>query len=188
MDFACALADGAKLYVAVELFNRVIFDEAITAVDLKRLIGSFDRHFGSEKLGHGRFFGDAFALIFKRAGAVDEPAGGFDIGGHGGQFVLNGLELGNRTAELFARFGILQRRIESALGDAKRQGRDGDAAAVENAEAVDKTFTLLAEKVSLRQFAIGEKNLAGGAGAHAQVCSLSCRRGNLAYLFQVRRR
>ena len=66
-------------------------------------------------------------------------------------------------------FGILQRRIESALRDAKRQRGNGDAAAVENAQAVDKAFALFAQKVGLRQFAIGKKNLAGGAGAHAQL-------------------
>ena len=38
LDFAGTFADGAQLHVAIELFRRIIFDEAVAAVDLHAFV------------------------------------------------------------------------------------------------------------------------------------------------------
>ena len=53
-----------------------------------------------------------------------------------------------------------------------RQRGDGDAAAIQNSQAVDEAFAGLAEQLRCGQAAIGEDHFAGGAGAHAQLVFL----------------
>ena len=39
LNFAGAFADGAELHVAIELLDGVVLNEAVTSMDLHRLIG-----------------------------------------------------------------------------------------------------------------------------------------------------
>lgn len=48
LNLAGAFANRAELHVTVKFLHWVIFDEAVATVDLQRLVGSFDCHFGSE--------------------------------------------------------------------------------------------------------------------------------------------
>ena len=59
-----------------------------------------------------------------------------------------------------------------ALRHADGERGDGDAAAIENAQAIDEAFAGLAEQLRFGQAAIGEDDFAGGAGAHAQLVFL----------------
>ena len=43
LNFAGAFADGAELDVAIELLDRIIFDEAVAAVDLDGFVGDARR-------------------------------------------------------------------------------------------------------------------------------------------------
>ena len=54
----------------------------------------------------------------------------------------------------------------------QRQRRDRDAAAVENAEAIDKAFAGLTQQLRGWEVAIGKQHFAGSAGPHAQLIFL----------------
>ncbi len=66
----------------------------------------------------------------------------------------------------------LQRGVVCALGHADGERGDGDAAAIENLEAVDEAFALLAQQLGGGQAAVFEDHFAGGAGAHAELVFL----------------
>src|SRR5690349_24498072 len=48
LDFAGAFAYGAELDVAVELLHRIVFDEAVAAVDLNGVVADANRDFRGE--------------------------------------------------------------------------------------------------------------------------------------------
>src|SRR5690242_16328727 len=56
---AGAFADGAKLYVAIKLLDRIILDEAVPAMNLYCFVGDANRRLGSEQLRHGGLSRDA---------------------------------------------------------------------------------------------------------------------------------
>ncbi len=141
-------------------------------MDLHGFVRDANGDLGGEQLGHGGFLGDALAPILHPSGAIGEQARGVDLGRHVGQLVLNGLKFGNGPAELFARFGIFERGFVCALRRADGQRGDGNAPAVENPQAIDESFAHFSEHLRIREPAIGEQHLAGGAGAHAQLVFL----------------
>jgi hypothetical protein len=55
------------------------------------------------------------------------------------------LEFGDRPSELAALLRVAERDVVSSLREAYRERGDGDAPAVQDFEAVDKTLALLAE-------------------------------------------
>ena len=52
LNFAGAFADGAKFHVAVKLFRRIIFDEAVAAVNLDALVRAAHGDFAGVKFRH----------------------------------------------------------------------------------------------------------------------------------------
>ena len=118
-----------------------------------------------------------WSLILHPAGAVSEQAGGFDIGGHVGEFVLDGLEFRDGAPELFPLFRVTERRFVGALRDADGEGGDGDAAAVEDAQAVHEAFAGLAEELRSRETADPEKALRRWRWRACRACFPFCRRG-----------
>src|SRR5579863_9134524 len=102
--FASALADGAQFHVAVKLFDWIILDEPVAAVNLHGLIGGAHRSLGGVELGHGRFLVDVSALILQPGGAQSEQTRSVDFGGHVGHLILHCLKFGNEAAELLALF------------------------------------------------------------------------------------
>src|ERR1700756_3192578 len=54
LDLARALADGAELDVAVELFDWIILDETIAAVELYRIVANPYGNLARHQLGHRR--------------------------------------------------------------------------------------------------------------------------------------
>src|ERR1700733_10341911 len=69
LDFAGAFADGAELGVAKKFLHRIVFDEAVAAMDLHGFIADAHGGLGGEQLGHGRFLVDACAGILEPGGA-----------------------------------------------------------------------------------------------------------------------
>ena len=64
---------------------------------------------------------------------------------------------------------VLGRGFVGALRHAQRQRGNGDAAAVENLQAVDEALALFAQQILRRHTAIAEHHFGGVAGAHAQL-------------------
>ena len=48
LDFAGAFTDGAQLHVAIKFLHRIVFDEAIAAVDLHRFVGDAHGDLGGD--------------------------------------------------------------------------------------------------------------------------------------------
>src|SRR5690349_136359 len=109
LDLAGPFANGAEFYITVELFHRVILQEAVAAVNLHRLVGYTHRRLRGEQLGHRRFLVHVLAAVLHPRRALREQAGGVDIRRHVCQLVLDRLELRNEAPELLALFGITQR-------------------------------------------------------------------------------
>ena len=109
------------------------------------------------------------ACVLEDGGAQGEQARGVELGGHVGELPLDALKLGDGFAELAALFDVFQRGIEGAAADAEREGGDGDAAAVEDAHGVDEAFAFVAEQVFGGDLAVFEDQLAGVAGAEAEL-------------------
>src|SRR5687767_4047701 len=146
LDFAGALADGAQLDVTEEFLGRVVFDESVPAVNLHRLFGGPDGNLARVQLGHGRLAPGAHdALVLEPGGPIGEQPCGLNAGGHVGQLPLDGLKTRDGLAKLPALFRIPQRRLVRALGQPDRQGRNADAAVIENLQRVDEPLPLLAD-------------------------------------------
>ena len=66
-----------------------------------------------------------------------------------GQLELHRLELRDRLAELLSLLRVVEREVEHRLGEAERQGRDGDAAHLERAQELAEPHGRVADKVLL---------------------------------------
>src|SRR3972149_4227517 len=80
LDLRGPLADLRKFHVAVDAFYRVVFDEAVPAVDLHRLRRRAGRRLGGVEFGHGGFPPERASLVGQHRGAGPEPPGGRDLG------------------------------------------------------------------------------------------------------------
>ncbi len=94
------------------------------------------------------------------------------VDGHIDQLVLDGLEFGDGPAELFAQLGVVQRGVVSALRHADGERGDGDAAAIEDLQAVDEALAAFAQQLGSGKAAVFEDHFAGGAGAQAELVFL----------------
>ena len=133
------------------------------------LVGGAHGYFRSVELGHGRFQVHVLAAVLHVGGAVGEQAGGFYFGGHVGQLEADALEAADGLVELVALLAILGGSLQCALGDAQAKRSDADAAAVEHFQALHEAVAHLADDVANGHFAVGENQLGGFGGAHAQL-------------------
>ena len=173
LNFAGALADGAKFYVTVKLFCGIVLDEAVAAVNLHAFVGDADGHLTGKQLGHAGFAGEAdISPVGQPCGLVNQQARGLDLHGHVREFELDGLKLADGLAELLALFGITRRGFQRALGHAEGESGDGDAAAIENFQAAGKSFSQGAKELVRADAAIGEEDFRGVTGAHAKLVFL----------------
>ncbi len=151
----------------------VLLVETVAAMNLHALVGEPDRDFTGKQLGHAGFAGEADVFFIGEPGGLGhQKAGGFDFGGHVGEFELDHLKFADWQAELLALLGIFYGGIERALRHAERQSCDRDAAAVENFEAASEAFAFVAEKIFLGDTAIGKDDFGGVAGAQAELVFL----------------
>src|ERR1700678_1054261 len=64
LNLAGAFANGAQLHVAVILLGRIVFDEAVSAMNLYAFIGASNGHFAGVMLRHRWFQRGLHAYIF----------------------------------------------------------------------------------------------------------------------------
>ncbi|MNM80956.1 hypothetical protein D3C81_929390 [compost metagenome] len=88
------------------------------------------------------------------------PAGG-EVGEHVGELELQGLELGQRLAELLAFLDIAQRLLQRGLGGAEGAAGDVQAAAVQSLHGVDEALAFRADAVARRNAHAFESDGAG---------------------------
>ena len=88
--------------------------------------------------------------ILEPGGAQRQQPRGVDLRRHVRQFVLDRLKFRDEAAELFALFGVFQRRFISALRDAHRKRRDGNAPAVENPQSCRRILRPVCRRVATR--------------------------------------
>ena len=79
-------------------------------------------------------FRNGWPGVAQVGGAVGEPARRLELGGDVGQLELHGLELRDGLPELHPLAGVGGRQVEHGLGQAERQGGDGDASDLERAQ------------------------------------------------------
>ena len=79
------------------------------------------RIFGGSHLGHGRFLGDALALIAQPSGAVSEQSSGIQQSGHLRQFALGDLKISQGTAKHFALLGPRNGLVQGSARKSKRR-------------------------------------------------------------------
>ena len=96
-----------------------------------------------------------------QAALPDERPGRFDLGRHVGDHERHALERADRPAELLARLGVRDARIERGLGQPDGQGTDRDPPAVEDLEEGPEAVALLAQHVRGRDAGALEAKLAG---------------------------
>ena len=138
--------------------------------------GHAHAHFRSVELGHGRFEVHVQAAVLHVGGAVGEQASGFHFGGHVGQLEGDALEAADGLVELLALLAVLGSGFQRALRDAQAERCDADAAAVEHFQALHEAVAHLADDVFLGHPAVGENQLRGFGGAHAQLVFLAAGR------------
>src|SRR5580698_5862456 len=169
LNLAGTFSDGAELHVAIELFYWIVFDEAVAAEELNGLVADFYSYFAGEEFGHGGFARGAAVRIFEHGGALGEQARGVELSGHVGQFPLDALELGDGFAKLAALLDVFQCSFERAAADAERERGDGDAAAIQGAHGVNESLAFRAEEVFFGDLTVFKDELAGVAGAQAEL-------------------
>ena len=91
---------------------------------------------------------------------------------HARELELHALEVGDRLAELLALLDVANRVIERALGEADHLRADADAPFVERFDRDLVALADLAEHLRLRHDAVFEQQLAGAAGANAELVLL----------------
>src|ERR1035441_9702043 len=115
-------------------FRRVLFRSlhgivahvAVPAEDLDRLFGDSDSRLTGEELGH-RALATGEGLVGRAhpTGAPNEQPRGIDTHLHIGQFESDGLILNDRSSELFAFLGVLERVLVGRARAAERLGAHG---------------------------------------------------------------
>ena len=121
-DLSGAAADGEHSRIAHHALQRPGARIAGRAEHLERVVGHFDRRFGGKDF---RLRGKQGIRKRRRRSRrlVDQFAAGGDLHRHVGKHPLQALEFGNRPAELFARFRVVERELVGAIGEAERDRR-----------------------------------------------------------------
>src|SRR5271167_85373 len=96
LDLTGAFANGAQLHIAIELFDGIVFDETVAAVNLDALVGAADSDFAGVELCHRGFKRGFHSCVFHRRSAMRKQTGGIDLGRQIGELECNGLEFADR--------------------------------------------------------------------------------------------
>ena len=83
---------------------------------------------------------------------IHQVSGIFDLNIHIDEFMLDGLETGNRLIELFPLFSVRERHIKRALGETHGLGGDLNFTLLEKAYGLIKAVALLTQKIFRRHF------------------------------------
>ena len=131
--------------VSVDALDRCVRRVPEPAVDAQRLVGHPTDHVHAEELGGGCLGGEVVALLAALGRRSHEPPAGGDVGLHVGEVGLDGLAVGDRSAERDALLGEGDRLVEGPLGQADHAVGERDAAVVEEAQRHLEPLTDLAE-------------------------------------------
>src|SRR5579862_2672548 len=167
-----ALVNLADFRVAVQLLDGVVLDEAVAAEEIDRERRHPLGDFGREDLAHRRFGEERQPGIAQPCGVVHHQPRALDVGRGARELVLHRLELRDRFAELPAILRVLNRVVERALGESHHLRADADAPFVQRLDRDLVAFADLAEDARPRDGALLEDQLAGAAGADAQLVFL----------------
>src|SRR5690606_17712101 len=115
--------DLVNAQVAYNLFDAVVCEVTVTAMELQRLICDLEAAIGGNALRHRAKRGRIGKLRIEACGSTPkERPRGRKLGLHVGQLELRVLEVGGALAEGLALLCPGNRRVERALGSAKRAG------------------------------------------------------------------
>src|SRR5262245_31613639 len=141
LDLGRALVELRHARVAEVALDRRAAHQPVGAQQVdrgpRRAVASLRR----EELRHGRLLRVRQALITQPRRIVREVPRRFDIGRHGGELVLDRLQVGERRAVAPALDGMTPRGVQTGLGDAHRLGGDADAAAVQRVHGDPESLT-----------------------------------------------
>ena len=137
----------------------------------------FGGGFGGEQLGHARFQIAALAAIALLAGGINQQPRGFDVRGHVGQLVLDGLVFGDRLAESGAALRVADGFFKSGARNAQTAGGDVQALGFQSGHHLLETLALDASDQILRRHGeIGEMQLAGFDAFVSQLVDVAAHR------------
>src|SRR5215210_6822735 len=139
--------------------------KALPAPDLDGLVSGPLGGLGGEHLGHARLPPEGPPLVFQPRCLKDRVPCQLDLHRHVSELELNGLELGDGTAELLPLLRPRQRLVEGGLREPHGEGGDRDPATIERREELPETFSALAEQVLLGDATVleVERVLIGGS-------------------------
>src|SRR5581483_1043194 len=122
-DLVGAGADAVQADVAQHPFDAVLGHVAGAAVDLDALVDDVPGRLGGEELGHGDLPHRVVAPGVGPGRAVDQLLRRFQLRGHGGDLVADGLVLADGPAEGGPVGGVGERLVEgvAGVGDAARR-------------------------------------------------------------------
>src|SRR5271167_4331772 len=86
LDLAGAFADGAELYITIELLGRIVLDEPVAAVNLHSFVGTLHCDLARVQLRHRGFKGGFHSCVFHRSSAMRKQTGGINFGRQIGKF------------------------------------------------------------------------------------------------------
>ncbi|MNE48522.1 hypothetical protein D3C80_1429900 [compost metagenome] len=127
-----------------------------------------DGDVAGEALGHRASNGGVVSTVQATGGVLHQQACRADVLGHVGENPLQALVLRDWTAELLALGHVVERRLETRLGDAYRQRGDAHSALVQCAHHDVEATAFLAEQRVFGKFYVVEGQPAdlGRALAH----------------------
>src|SRR5262245_16219609 len=82
LDLAGSFPNGAKPRVAVKLFNGIVLEETVAAVNLQGLAAHAHGGLRRKQLRHGGFARHGVALVLQPGSLIGEQARCLDLGSH----------------------------------------------------------------------------------------------------------
>ena len=156
LDLRRALADLEDLGVAVVAGHEGLVHEPVTPEHLGGLPGGGHRGFGGVQLGERRLLLERTTPVLQPGSVVGEVTSGGRHHGEVGALEGHALVGADGAPEGIAVLGVLDAVVEAGLDHTHRQGRDGDAAVVEDGEEVGEAATSFAEEVVGGNPTVGE--------------------------------
>ncbi len=154
-DLVGALEDHVHAAIAHILLNGVVFQVAVSAVYLQRLVAYLEALLGGEHLGHAAQRDQVLVLRLEGEGGIaHKQTASHEIGGHVGELELQVLELIERLVELLARVHVVYAGVQAGLRGAQATARYVYATAVQASHGYRKTLALLAYQIAHGHFAI----------------------------------
>src|ERR1700733_12289390 len=164
--FRWSLGNHETPLIAPELFERQFGRQSNATVKLKASIRDAKSHFIAVYLHHERFSANIFACIEFGGGITDHQLGSVQFGETIRQYPLHALPLSQRLAKSLPLFGVIERHVETSLGNAAGACAVPDAALVEPALRCGKALSLFTDTIFGGDMNVVEYDLAGRIAHH----------------------